>query len=61
MTKPLNPQSLRTRRLIRDAHAAGLEVVQVWEEIDGTIKLVTKVPGLEEPVEEEGDTWADVA
>ena len=61
MTKPLNPQSLRTRRLIRDAHAAGLEVVQVWEEIDGTIKLVTRVPGLEESVEEEGDTWADVA
>ena len=63
MTKPLNPQSLRTRRLIRDAHAAGLEVVQVWEEIDGTVKLVTRVPGLEESVEEEGegDTWADVA
>ena len=63
MTKPLNPQSLRTRRLIRDARAAGLEVVQVWEEIDGTVKLVTRVPGLEELVEEEGegDTWADVA
>ena len=52
---------MRTRRLIRDAHAAGLEVVQVWEEIDGTIKLVTRVQGLEESVEEEGDTWADVA
>ena len=63
MTKPLNPQSLRTRRLIRDARAAGLEVVQVWEEIDGTVKLVTRVAGLEESVEEEGegDTWADVA
>jgi hypothetical protein len=62
VTEPLNPQSIRTRRLIKDARAAGLEVVQVWEYIDGTVKLVTRVPGLtEEPVEEEGDTWADVA
>jgi hypothetical protein len=62
VTKPLDPQSLRVRRLIKDARAAGLEVYQVWELVDGTVKLVTKVPGATEgPVEEEGDTWADVA
>jgi hypothetical protein len=60
MTEPQNPQSLRVRRPIRDARAAGLEVYQVWEEIDGTVKLITKVDG--SPVKEgEGDTWADVA
>jgi hypothetical protein len=62
VTKALDPQSLRVRRLIKDARAAGLEVYQVWELVDGTVKLVTKVSGAtEEPVEEEGDTWADVA
>jgi hypothetical protein len=64
VTEPLEPLSIRTRRLIRDAHAAGLEVVQVWEYIDGTVKLVTKLKGkADESVEDqrEGDSWADVA
>jgi hypothetical protein len=34
----------------------------VWGEVDGTVKLVTKIKG-SEPVEDgrKGDTWADVA
>jgi hypothetical protein len=58
VTEPLNPQSLRVRRLIRDARAAGLEIEQVWEQIDGTVKLVTKVKTADDS--READTWSDV-
>ena len=61
MTKPLDPQSLARRKMIRDAKACGYDLLIVWEGTDGQFsKLVFKRDDKEETEPEEADSWEDV-
>ena len=64
MTKPLDPQRLRVRQMIRDARKEGRELDRIWVHVDGRVEIGFKDADAERVRQDSKggrDTWADVA
>ena len=58
MTKPLDPQQLRVRQMIRDARKAGRELERIWVHVDGRVELgFTDANEQAAKVEDDGNPW----
>ena len=58
MTKPLDPQQLLVRKMIRDARKEGRELERIWVHLDGRVELGFKDANEKAAkVEEEFNPW----
>jgi hypothetical protein len=58
VTKPLDPQQLRVRKMIRDARKEGRELERIWVHVDGRVELgFTDANEQAAKVEEDVNPW----